>query len=168
MTPYTNFYRQSRESEHATGISRRGAWEQDYNGPPFHYKPTTKEINVGGALGNVAACACQLQKSNWWMGKNWICWTSILKILLGQQVALCTDKTTGNCKLNSWNLKWILILKISENEYSHQWCQFQFSIFTKIEWPQYTLTPITSIFEIWVVWTVILNWHYHGNINNGC
>ena len=88
---------------------------------------------------------------------------------LGQQVALlCADKTTGNWKLNSWNLKWILILKISENEYSHQWCQFQFSIFTKIEWPQYTLTPITSIFEIWVVWTVILNWHYHGNINNSC
>ena len=30
---------------------------------PFHYKPTTKKINVGGALGHVTACACQLQKS---------------------------------------------------------------------------------------------------------
>ena len=61
---------------------------------------------------------------------------------------LCADKTTGNWKWNSWNLKWKLILKISENEYSHQWCQFQFSISTKIEWPQYTLTVNKCITRI--------------------
>ena len=152
------------------------------------------------------SCSCKLQRSNMRMeNKNWICWTSILKIqfliffrklplmhqntkriwrptttctpptgldrrgknkyaetallkfnfYLGQQVALlCADRTTGNWKLNSWNLKWKFILKISENEYSHQWCQFQFSIFTKIEWPQYTLTSLPDYFPArWkVVW----------------
>ena len=66
---------------------------------PFHYKPTTKKINVGGALGHVTACVCQLQKSNWWMGgkiefAELAFWK--FNFYLGQQVALlCADKTTA-------------------------------------------------------------------------